>query len=86
MREALDLNSMDFLNLLTAIHRRVGVNIPELDDPKRFTLDGAGRYLANKLRSSGPHMRAIGGSGGSLSLAGAFSAPPRDAWRTSIGD
>ena len=49
LREALDLDSMDFLNLMTALHRRVGVNIPELDYPKLFTLDGAVRYLANPL-------------------------------------
>ncbi|MDI9848557.1 acyl carrier protein [Rhodoblastus sp. 17X3] len=50
LREALDLDSMDFLNLMTAIHRRVGVNIPELDYPELFTLDGAIRYLANQLK------------------------------------
>lgn len=50
LREALDLDSMDFLNLMTAIHRRVGVNIPELDYPKLFTLDRAVSYLANKLK------------------------------------
>jgi acyl carrier protein len=31
LREALDIDSMDFLNFVTAIHRRLGVDIPELD-------------------------------------------------------
>lgn len=49
LREALDINSMDFLNLVTAVHRRLGVDIPELDYPKLVTLDGAVRYLGDRL-------------------------------------
>jgi acyl carrier protein len=49
LREALDIDSMDFLNLVTAIHHRLGVDIPELDYPKLVTLDGAVRYLQAKL-------------------------------------
>ena len=49
LREALDINSMDFLNLVTAVHRRLGVGIPELDYPKLVTLDGAVRYLGDRL-------------------------------------
>jgi acyl carrier protein len=52
LREALDIDSMDFLNFVIAIHRRVGVDIPELDYPELVTLDGAVGYLAAKLRSS----------------------------------
>ncbi|MGO9391164.1 acyl carrier protein [Rhodoblastus sp.] len=50
LREALDIDSMDFLNFVTAIHRRLGVDIPELDYPKLGTLDGAVNYLKVKLR------------------------------------
>ncbi len=49
LREALDIDSMDFLNLVTAVHRRLGVDIPELDYPKLVTLDGAVRYLGDRL-------------------------------------
>jgi acyl carrier protein len=45
LREALDIDSMDFLNFITAIHSRLGVNIPEIDYPKLITLDGAVAYL-----------------------------------------
>ncbi|HSA67447.1 MAG TPA: acyl carrier protein [Methyloceanibacter sp.] len=49
LREALDIDSMDFLTFITAIHRRLGVNVPEIDYPKLTTLDGAVAYLAAKL-------------------------------------
>jgi acyl carrier protein len=48
LREALDIDSMDFLNFITAIHRRLGVNIPELDYPKLVTLSGAIGYLTER--------------------------------------
>lgn len=49
LREALDINSMDFLNFITAIHHRFGINIPEIDYPKLTTLDAAVSYLKAKL-------------------------------------
>jgi acyl carrier protein len=49
LREALDIDSMDFLNFVIAVHRRLGVDIPELDYPKLTTLDGALAYLGGKL-------------------------------------
>ena len=52
LREAFDIDSMDFLNLITAIHHRLGVEIPELDYPKLATLDGAVAYIAAKFGSS----------------------------------
>ena len=52
LREACDIDSMDFLNFITGIHHRLGVDIPELDYPKLFTLDGAVAYIAAKLGSS----------------------------------
>ena len=51
LRETLDIDSMDFLNFITAIHHRLGVDIPELDYPKLVTLDGAVAYLAARLGS-----------------------------------
>ena len=52
LREAIDINSMDFLNFVTAIHRRLGLDIPEVEYPKLVTLDGAIAYIEAKLRSS----------------------------------
>ena len=50
VREALDIDSMDFLNFVIAVHRRLGVDIPELDYPKLVTMDSAAAYLAARLR------------------------------------
>jgi acyl carrier protein len=50
LREALDIDSMDFLTFITAIHRRLGVNVPEIDYPKLTTLDGAVAYLEARVR------------------------------------
>ena len=50
LREALDIDSMDFLNFVTAIHHRLKVDIPELDYPKLLTLGGAVKYLQAKLK------------------------------------
>jgi acyl carrier protein len=49
LREALDIDSMDFLNLITAVHQRLKVDVPETDYPKLVTLDGAVAYLAVRL-------------------------------------
>ena len=49
LREALDIDSMDFLNLVAAIHRRLGVNVPETDYRKLSTLEGAVSYLKRTL-------------------------------------
>jgi len=50
LREALDIDSMDFLNFVIAVHRRLGVEIPELDYPRLVTLDGATAYLGPRLK------------------------------------
>jgi len=41
LREVLDIDSMDFLNFVTAVHHRLGVDVPELDYTKLITLNGA---------------------------------------------
>lgn len=48
LRDALDLDSMDILNLAVALHERIGVDIPEADYPKLATLDGAIAYLGER--------------------------------------
>ncbi len=45
MRDALDLDSMDFNNLIIAIHKRTGIDVPESDYRKLFTMRGAIAYL-----------------------------------------
>jgi acyl carrier protein len=52
LREAIDIDSMDFLNFITAIHHRLGVDIPEVDYPKLVTLDGGVMYIRSKLAST----------------------------------
>jgi acyl carrier protein len=52
LREALDIDSMDFLNFVIAVHHRFGIDIPELDYPKLATLNGALAYLGAKLASN----------------------------------
>jgi acyl carrier protein len=46
-REQLDLDSMDFLNFVIALHKELGVAIPERDYPKLATLRGCMEYLAS---------------------------------------
>jgi acyl carrier protein len=50
LRDALDIDSMDFLNFVIALHRRLGVEIPELDYPRLMTLNDAVTYLKLKLQ------------------------------------
>lgn len=46
LRTQIDLDSMDWLNVLETIHEKLGVNIPEIDYGKVVTLDGIIAYLA----------------------------------------
>jgi acyl carrier protein len=49
LREQADLDSMDFLNLLTVLHQRLGVLIPDADAQQFGTIDGAVAYLLHKV-------------------------------------
>ncbi len=49
LREAMDIDSMDFLNFITALHQRLNIDIPELDYPKLFTLKKSVAYVKTKL-------------------------------------
>lgn len=51
LREELDLDSMDVLHVVTALHEALGVEIPERDYAKMTTLGGAVSYLSDALRS-----------------------------------
>ena len=49
LQDDLELDSMDFLNLVTALHQRIGVDIPEIDYPKIATLAHAVAYLKGRI-------------------------------------
>jgi acyl carrier protein len=51
IREAMDIDSMDLLNLVIAVHQRTGIDIPEADYGKMITIEGAVAYLV--ARSGG---------------------------------
>jgi acyl carrier protein len=48
-RQEFDLDSMDFLNFVIAIHASLNVDVPETDYSKLATLNGAVEYLATRL-------------------------------------
>ena len=49
LRSQVDLDSMDWLNLLVALHERLKVEIPETDYAKLVTLEDLLGYLNRKL-------------------------------------
>jgi acyl carrier protein len=49
LRNQIDLDSMDWLNFLVALHERLKVDIPETDYGKLATLDQLLAYLREKL-------------------------------------
>jgi acyl carrier protein len=49
LQEDLELDSMDFLNLVSALHARLGVSVPEADYPRLATVRKALGYLAGRL-------------------------------------
>lgn len=51
-RQEFDLDSIDFLNFVIALHASLNVDVPEADYPKLATLNGAVDYLVNRLGTS----------------------------------
>jgi acyl carrier protein len=49
LQEDLELDSMDFLNLVTALHARLGVAVPEADYSCLATVRQATGYLGERL-------------------------------------
>ena len=49
LRSQVDLDSMDWLNFLVALHERLKVEIPETDYAKLVTLEDLLGYLNKKL-------------------------------------
>ena len=48
-RDQLDIDSMDFLNFIIALHEELKVDIPEADYSQLFDLNGAVAYLKAKV-------------------------------------
>ena len=48
LQEALDLDSIDFLNLMTGLHERTGLEVPERDYPQLASLEGCITYLTDR--------------------------------------
>lgn len=48
LRDALDLDSMDIMNLVIALHDRLGVDLPDKDAAQLVTIRGALDYLSTK--------------------------------------
>ncbi len=49
IQDDLELDSMDVLNLVAALHKRLDLSIPEVDYPRIETPDKAAAYLAQQL-------------------------------------
>jgi acyl carrier protein len=49
LMEDLEIDSMDFLNLVTALHKRLGIDVPEADYHSLATVALASKYLAARL-------------------------------------
>lgn len=52
LRFELDLDSMDFLNLIEGIAKATGVDIPERDYPQLETLDDFGAYVTARTKET----------------------------------
>lgn len=52
LRDQLDLDSMDVLNFVIALHGELHVEIPESDYAKLTTLDGMVTYIAERLKAA----------------------------------
>jgi len=50
LRDQVDLDSMDWLNVLLGVHRRFGIDIPETDYARLATLQQIVDYVAQRAR------------------------------------
>ncbi len=60
IRDALDIDSMDFLRFVVGVHEKLGVDVPEADYPSIRTLDGCVAYLDRRLSARAGE--AVGGT------------------------
>lgn len=54
LRTQIDLDSMDWLNVLATLHEKLGVEIPEMDYGKVQTLDNIVAYLTDRVPPASP--------------------------------
>jgi len=52
-RDQIELDSLDFLNFVLALEKRLRIHVPEADYPKLSTLDGCTAYLGVARRGGG---------------------------------
>jgi len=50
LREQIELDSMDFLDIVMELRKRYGVKVPEEDYKELATLDGCAAYLSPMLK------------------------------------
>lgn len=50
LREQVDLDSMDVLNWMIALHKKTGIEIPEADYKRMATIDECVAYLAERIK------------------------------------
>jgi acyl carrier protein len=51
LRDQLDLDSMDFLDIVMELRKKHGIEVPEEDYPKLASLDSCGEYLTPKFNA-----------------------------------
>jgi acyl carrier protein len=51
LRDQLQLDSMDFLDIVMELRKRHGIEVPEADYPKLASLDSCGEYLTPKFNA-----------------------------------
>lgn len=49
LKDQIEIDSIDFLNFIIAIHKKFGVNIPEKDYPQIQTMNDLSSYLEAQL-------------------------------------
>lgn len=49
LRDQLDLDSMDFLDIVMELRKQYGIEVPEADYPKLASLDSCAEYLTPKF-------------------------------------
>lgn len=51
LRDQLDMDSMDFLDIVMELRKRYKIEVPKEDYPRLATLDSCEEYLAPKLKA-----------------------------------
>jgi acyl carrier protein len=54
LQDEIDLDSMDFLNLVTALHDETGIEVPERDYPNLATVSGFIAYVITASAATEP--------------------------------